>query len=496
MKKILILLSFLFALNSVTIGQHLSNKLPKKITISGYVPDSCLKVVTEKLDIFFHERFSDLLWHEGKIIPVKIINNRFSVTIQPKGEISYFQIREGVGSNCLLTSLDVDAFLINAGDSIFINFITPEDASFSGLGAEKMNYQMFAGKLALDWGTGWQSARKNNKELLYWKQLANEHLGSSINELKKIKNTLTTDTYKVLSFSTTAAIQSNHLGHLSSVIVHNNFPIEDSLYLSTLKNEILSMDVQQRGFASTDTIIINNSSNYISYLSEFQLKYNQIFSGNNTPKFDNTYQKVISNYTGILRDKILAYTINRCFESYGSENFLDKALTIVNDPESKRLLEAIYNAKTPGVNAYDFSFEDLNGKQLKLKDLRGKVVVLEAWFNGCIGCTILAKLMHPILEHYIDNPDVVFISLCVDRNKKLFLDGVKSSLYGSKNSVYVWTNGLGWEHPMCLYYKWNGYPNMLYIDKNGKIIRANKILSTGDAQKAEVIALIDKYIRI
>jgi len=477
-------------------GQTINKNLPKKITISGYIADSCIKKVKLNPDIFFHDNFDSERWPEGRIFPIKIINNRFSITIQPKDEISYFQFRSGDESNLILKSLEVDEFLVQAGDSIHIDLKSSGKFVFTGKGSEKLNYLHYAGVLACSGGNNRPNFQPNDtKQIAHWRNLAFEHLSFCLDSLEKIKGKITDDAYKILRLNTSAIINRQHISHVTSnmliaQIYLNNI---DTAYMAALKNELQLMDLCQREFACTDSLILDNAGPYITYLGTYQMVYNQIFSGNIIPPFENSFNKILQDYKGVLRDKVLAWSINRCFVTYNSSNFVRLAEDVVNDADSKALLNNVAS-KLPGEQAFDFSFEGMDGRQVKLTDFKGKVVVLEAWFNGCTGCVGLAKRMHPIMERYRKNKNIVFISLNVDRNKQRFLEGVASGKYGNTKSVFLYTNGKGWSHPMCLKYQWATYPQMLIIDKNGKLLSGRTIDPKNESKTKELTTLIDSHL--
>ncbi|MBL0314117.1 MAG: TlpA family protein disulfide reductase [Holophagaceae bacterium] len=59
----------------------------------------------------------------------------------------------------------------------------------------------------------------------------------------------------------------------------------------------------------------------------------------------------------------------------------------------------------------EFEFTDLNGKVWKSKSLRGKVVYLNFWFTGCPPCIQEIPSINAVYKHYINNPDVVMLSI-------------------------------------------------------------------------------------
>ncbi|MGH7766563.1 MAG: redoxin domain-containing protein, partial [Candidatus Binatia bacterium] len=54
------------------------------------------------------------------------------------------------------------------------------------------------------------------------------------------------------------------------------------------------------------------------------------------------------------------------------------------------------------IRAPDFSLEDLSGKQLSLKDLRGKIVFLNFWATWCVPCRQEMPLMEALHREFKD----------------------------------------------------------------------------------------------
>lgn len=173
---------------------------------------------------------------------------------------------------------------------------------------------------------------------------------------------------------------------------------------------------------------------------------------------------------------------------------LAKTITIVKDQKVKQLLSQIANARLPGSPVYPFSFQDTSGKITKLSDLKGKVVLMDSWYKGCINCAVLKKQMEAVISHFKANPNVLFLGLNVDKDKIRFTEGIKSGLYTAPETLNLYTNGLGHEHPMLSYYQYNGYPNLLLIDKQGKLISANPPRPVSPEKTKALIDLIDQHL--
>lgn len=80
----------------------------------------------------------------------------------------------------------------------------------------------------------------------------------------------------------------------------------------------------------------------------------------------------------------------------------------------------------PGMEAKDFSFEDAQGKQYRLSDLRGKVVYIDVWATWCGPCKREIPYLAKRVEEYKGNDKVVFISISVDQNRKAWLSMIEN----------------------------------------------------------------------
>jgi thiol-disulfide isomerase/thioredoxin len=116
----------------------------------------------------------------------------------------------------------------------------------------------------------------------------------------------------------------------------------------------------------------------------------------------------------------------------------------------------------------EFSFEGLDGLEKKLKDYRGKIVILDMWATWCTPCGYQMLELEKANNYY--NKDIIqIISLDIDPDEtvKMVQDYI---IEFQKNGIYLdWIFGMDinqiWEK-----YKINGGIPTLYIfDQNGKI---------------------------
>jgi peroxiredoxin len=113
----------------------------------------------------------------------------------------------------------------------------------------------------------------------------------------------------------------------------------------------------------------------------------------------------------------------------------------------------------------DFDFKDIDGKEIRLKDQKGKPMVINFWFAGCVPCLAELPELNALKEKY-KNSDVVFLSMTFENRSKVisFLKQHPLSFI-SIPEVKKYCD-----------YMTDSYPLTLFVDKNGIISSAEHLM--------------------
>jgi thiol-disulfide isomerase/thioredoxin len=137
-------------------------------------------------------------------------------------------------------------------------------------------------------------------------------------------------------------------------------------------------------------------------------------------------------------------------------------------------------AKPPAPN---LAFKTLDGREAKLADLKGKVVVLNFWFIGCAPCRVEIPGLNKLVEEY-KGKDVVFLAFANNEEKLL-----REFLEASPFKYEIVPQG----EPAAKLFDVSVYPTHIIIDKAGAVAY---FLTGGSPERHEQLApLIDNLLR-
>jgi thiol-disulfide isomerase/thioredoxin len=116
---------------------------------------------------------------------------------------------------------------------------------------------------------------------------------------------------------------------------------------------------------------------------------------------------------------------------------------------------------TNGDKINSFSANDIDGKKLKLKDLAGKVVVLNFWFIGCPPCRMELPDLNKLALKYANDPNVVFIAIALDQSRD-----IKEFIKTNPIAYHIIDDGQIYANM----YKIHLFPTNVVLNKEGKVI--------------------------
>lgn len=161
-----------------------------------------------------------------------------------------------------------------------------------------------------------------------------------------------------------------------------------------------------------------------------------------------------------------------CFEKC-LDNFEKSTLPFLE--ASDKILQGLIGCKAP-----NFNVKTISGVTLRLSELKGKVVVINFWFEACAPCVAEISALNQLKEEYKEN-DVVFIAFGRDDTQSIrnFLES-RTFNFHHVSSDYDLTKDY------CLI---GGWPTNMVLDKNG-IVR--QIYCGGRTDERAEIEAYDK----
>lgn len=117
-----------------------------------------------------------------------------------------------------------------------------------------------------------------------------------------------------------------------------------------------------------------------------------------------------------------------------------------------------------GAVAADFNLEDLSGRRMTLKSLRGKVVFLNVWATWCGPCREEMPSMETLYEDFKNDRDFVMLAVSQDRKGREVV-----APYLEKNG-YHFRVLLDPDNWVSEAYNVSGVPETFIINREGRIV--------------------------
>jgi len=193
-------------------------------------------------------------------------------------------------------------------------------------------------------------------------------------------------------------------------------------------------------------------------------------------------KKIIIALIATILIGVSVFTVN-AYNASGS-----KANTSVEDTDQNDTTQNNASTKTIEINpnvteAIDFTLKDLDGKELKLSDLKGKKVFLNFWATWCPPC----KAEMPEIEKlYQETKDTDLVIVAVEIGEPL--DTVKSFIDSNKYSFKVLLDS---DQSVASNYNITSIPTSFFIDEEGNIV-SKRVGAMNIDEMKEYIKTLDK----
>ncbi|THF53001.1 hypothetical protein E6C50_01985 [Flavobacterium supellecticarium] len=457
------------------------------IIIKGRISNEAPRSFSD--DFWFYDEYNLLASNAGDVYPFHLDNGKFEVRLVANEPYGYFRCRA-----VFLTSQLLDLYLMQPGDSIFMDIQGNDKVLFSGKGSEKLNYQSYAARIASD------ANFISHKDTVKYGKLdypsmklkkIQDGINLCIDSLKKLNKIADDMTIEILRVNTLSNFSKLYVASLGSI-----YPSSNEKEKQFILNYLQTIILQQQTATISNEKILKNCPAYQNLLYYTQLYYDRLILNNsivNAVKIHSTYNSFEKNYTGLLRDKLITALLIQQDRDDQSLPLAENALTFLTDQRSKFTIAKFVNSRKSGFAAYPFIFETIDGNNIKLDDFKGKLLIIDSWYYGCTNCAILSHNLAPVVKKYKNSDKVTFLSVNVDRDKVKFKKGIESGLYGEKGVLHVWTKGNGEKDPFIKHYQYYGYPNILIIDENGNVLTANPF-ETGEEAAKKIDEIIKNNI--
>lgn len=209
--------------------------------------------------------------------------------------------------------------------------------------------------------------------------------------------------------------------------------------------------------------------------------YKDIVLYQNSIKIDNAksaadVEKLISDLkSDKIKDDVMANLLMYTISSGGTnaQAYYDIVQKYAKDEDLKKRASAEFESVKkllPGSPSPEFVFPDINGNDVELSDLKGKLVYIDVWATWCVPCLQEIPSLKQLESDY-HGKDIHFVSMSIDQRKDFekWQNMVKEK---DLKGIQIFADK-DWSSQFVREYNINGIPRFILLDRDGKIINAD-----------------------
>ena len=217
--------------------------------------------------------------------------------------------------------------------------------------------------------------------------------------------------------------------------------------ISNEKMNIQYLKIKNKLDATVQTKILNNLSNPFNIVMTDALLPSSSFND-----WDINNLKILKDVAQAFEASYPKTTVAETFRMQVEET--EKAYNLYSKTQSGTIVAPEISANTP------------DGKQLKLSDLRGKIVLIDFWASWCAPCRKENPLLVKLYNTY-KNKGFTILSISMDED----INAWKNAILKDR---LIWPNHvsdlMGWESSIIKLYSIEQIPHTILLNKEGKII--------------------------
>ena len=136
----------------------------------------------------------------------------------------------------------------------------------------------------------------------------------------------------------------------------------------------------------------------------------------------------------------------------------------------------------------DFQITTLDGRELRLSDLRGSIVMVDFWSSWCPPCRAEASVLAEAYERWSEL-GVEFVGISIWDNEEDVLDFI------NRNSI-AYPNGIDGDGSIAVEFGVKGIPEKFFVNPQGEIVRKVNGPNTSQSLDAVLTQMSDEAIGI
>lgn len=289
--------------------------------------------------------------------------------------------------------------------------------------------------------------------------VANEYLQSKMHKLTGFE-------YKLLSYEVTGKIGIRKMKYLKRKLTFmDNRMLADSLGIKVSEELIKGIE----SVDSLDSEIISRCPSLIQYWSELTSLFVNLETGSKDLKFPVEWirENLVDQR---VRDRVWAELLLKRFYVQPNKEVLREVFDLMEDEYSLNRLSPLDVFVNDSI-MLDFDLPDVDGEIHKLSNKRGKIILIDFWYMGCIPCRrYIETVIKPLSEQFKNENDVEIILVSLD-DHSIFSKALASGALPMQSEM-LYTGGLRFKHPLIQKLGIMAFPYPLLVDQTG-VIRAS-----------------------